>query len=123
MLVMLAACGLLGMSGGLLYGSCATDECTLVTFRQLEQTAGDPSTYVCFEYEEAQAHLLRSSDVEGGDKTLYPDTLIKRWEKDGGCSSCLCPDDGQDRMCLSANGARVKQTEVNKYYCKQPGST
>lgn len=105
--------GMFGLSGGLLYGACLTDECNGVVFFQTDGTQGS----TCYEYEETNARTLRSGLGGGGTEEQYPNTTIKRYNRES-CTDCYCSGDGSMRQCTGGTGSRTNETSVPKYYCK-----
>ncbi len=94
LLVGLVACVLFGLSGGLIYASCATTECSLVTFKESDNGG-------CTEFYVAEGITLYSSHVTGGDEEEVLGT--QKYRARGGCSSCDCSTTEHDEMCSNAS--------------------
>lgn len=99
---LLAAICASGLFGTVLHASCMTDECTNIVFY------GPSGNDWCKEYEAGQAQLLRSSNPDGGTRTLVKDEsgdpVSVSYASYSACTNCMCTGVFSLKECHGATG-------------------
>lgn len=114
-LVLFVAFALLGLSGGLVYGSCTTTECTNYSILQIKTAGGN---YFCKQLDETVGTWIYSAAADG-NKNDYPGTHRVDWtEYAGKCSGCECSgtqNSENDVKCTGREGSTIRSTGDEPY--------
>ncbi len=119
-LVTLAAFALFGLSGGLLYGSCANKECTYLTYRQWWGSTGTPG-WRCTSYDLTYANICYSDSADGNEY-LSSGGTIGYTVYASVCSGCHCSlthtDDVKCGYFYNPNATITTSGQHGSAYCR-----